>query len=356
MPLLPALLPTRLPLIQAPMAGCQDDGLAIAVSQAGALGSLPAAMLDLASLESALERLQASGLPYNVNFFCHRPATPDEQALRRWVAQLAPLYAARGLGEPPRPRPGRRAFDDATAEVLSRFRPAVISFHFGLPSRALLDRVRATGALLVSTATTLKEALYLESRGVDAVIAQGIEAGGHRGHFLDSDPSSQRGLDALIPSFVERLTVPVIAAGGLGTSVLVDRALALGAAAVQVGTAFLLADEATTTPLHRARLKDAADPTLLTNLFTGGLARGLPNALIRELGACSTSAPPFPWASSSLGPLRQWAEAKGLDDFTPLWCGTNRSSLREGSAATIVHDLMASFDPPSGNGDAVHAL
>ena len=350
-----ALLPTRLPLIQAPMASCQDDRLAIAVSRAGALGSLQGALLDPPALATALERLEASGQPYNVNFFCHRTATPDDQALDRWVAQLAPLYAARGLGEPPRPRPARRAFDDAAAEVLCQFRPAVVSFHFGLPSPALLKRVRATGALLLSTATTLREALYLESRGVDAVIAQGIEAGGHRGHFLDSDLSRQGPLDALLASFVQRLSVPVIAAGGLGTSALIDRALALGAAAVQVGTAFLLADEATTHPLHRARLKDAAEPTLLTNLFTGGVARGLPSALVRELGACSAAAPPFPWASASLAPLRQWAEARGLDDFTPLWCGTHRSSLRAGAAASIVHALMASFAPSSSRRGVDHA-
>ncbi len=350
-----ALLPTRLPLIQAPMAGCQDDRLALAVSRAGALGSLPAALLDPASLDSALERLDATGLPYNVNFFAHRPVTPNEQVLSRWVEQLAPLYAACGLGAPPRPEPGRRAFDDATAEVLGRFRPAVVSFHFGLPSPALLDRVRATGALILSTATTLQEALHLESRGVDGIIAQGLEAGGLRGHFLDSDVASQQRLEDLVPAFVERLTVPVVAAGGLGTSALVDRMLDLGAAAVQVGTAFLLTHEATTRPWHRQRLKDAAEPTLLTNVFTGGLARGLANTLVRELGACSPSVPPFPWASSSLSPLRQWAEAKGLDDFSPLWCGTHRSHLREASAASIVSELMASFTQPYRPGDAGHA-
>lgn len=343
MSLLPALLPTRLPLIQAPMAGCQDERLAIAVSGVGALGSMPTAMLDLEALDASLARLQAAGLPYNVNFFAHRQEHPNDATLKQWVAKLAPFYRARGLGEPPYPKAGRRAFDAATAEVLSRYRPAVVSFHFGLPGTALLEKVRRTGALIVSTATTLPEALHLQSKGADAVIAQGIEAGGHRGHFLDSDLSVQRRLDALLPVLVERLSIPVIAAGGLGTAALVDRALNQGAAAVQVGTAFLLADEATTHPLHRERLKNVDEPTLLTNLFSGGLARGLPNGLTRELGGYCTSAPPFPWASSSLAPLRQWAEARGLDDFTPLWSGTHRTSIKEAPAAEIVRDLMASF-------------
>lgn len=333
-------LPHTLPLIQAPMAGCQDQGLAIAVSQAGALGSLPAALLDPAALEPCLQALQDSGRPYNVNFFAHRSSTPSPQQLQAWSERLAPWYAERGLGQVPMARPGRRAFDAASAEVLSGFRPSVVSFHFGLPEPALLRQVRSTGARVMATATSLDEALYLQSRGVDAVIAQGLEAGGHRGHFLNTDPAEQAPLERLLAQLLPRLSVPVIAAGGIATASQVERLLAQGVAAVQVGTAFLLCDEGKTSALHRRRLKTSEGDTVLTAALTGGLARGLPNRISREFAPLTDELPPFPWLTATLAPLREWAEARGLDDFTPLWCGTRHQALLEGPAEQIVRRLM----------------
>ncbi|MEJ6003104.1 NAD(P)H-dependent flavin oxidoreductase [Paucibacter soli] len=344
------LLQTRWPLIQAPMAGCQDEGLALAVSAAGALGSLPAALLNAPALEDALQRLQASGRPYALNFFAHAPVQPAPALLERWQRRLRPFYAELGLAGPPPAQAGRRAFDDEAAELLSHYRPSVVSFHFGLPVPALLARVRATGARILSSATTLQEALFLQRRGVDGVIAQGLEAGGHRGHFLPgTELAQQRELDQLLPALLARLAVPVIAAGGIATAQRVQQLLAQGATAVQVGTAFLLCDEASTPPLHRARLRDGKpdEPTVLTNVFTGGVARGLPNRLSRELGALCADAPPFPWAGASLAPLRQWAEAHGRDDFSPLWAGSRREGLRAGPAAAIVRALMGGGEPSS---------
>lgn len=336
------MLGTPLALIQAPMAGAQDSALALAAGAAGALGSLPAAMLDARALDAQLALLRDAGRACNVNFFCHTPPADDAAVQARWRERLAPYYAQLGL-EPAAGTGGasRRPFDAQAAEVLQAYRPRVVSFHFGLPSADLLRQVKAMGSLVLSSATTVAEAQWLQAHGADAVIAQGLEAGGHRGHFLAPDVSRQLPMLALVQQTVQAVSVPVVAAGGVGDAAGVRAALDAGAAAVQVGTAFLLCDEAGTSALHRARLQDLDAPTALTNLFSGGLARGLPNRLMRELGAISSDAPPFPLASAALAPLRARAEAQGLDDFSPLWSGTNRRGCRQAPAAEVVRALAA---------------
>lgn len=337
-------LGTSLPLIQAPMAGAQDARLAIAVAEAGALGSLPAAMLDAATLERELQRLQASGLPYNVNFFVHTPPAVEAAREARWRSVLAPYYAELAL-DPTQATAGasRHPFSHEAAEILEAFRPAFLSFHFGLPAPDLLARVKRMGSRVLSSATTVREALWLQANGADAVIAQGLEAGGHRGHFLDKDPALQAGTATLLPQVVAALDIPVIAAGGIADAQGVRAAMAQGASAVQVGTAFLLCDEARTSAVHRAALQDLEAPTALTNLFTGGLARGIINRVMREQGPQSEAAPPFPLATAALGPLRTKAEAAGSGDFTPLWSGTNRSGCRAAPAAEVVRALAQGF-------------
>lgn len=339
-------LGTTWPLIQAPMAGVQDTRLALAVSAAGGLGSLPAAMLSLDALEASLRVLQAVGRPYNVNFFSHVQPAPDEQAAARWQARLAPYYAELGLTPPSGPAAAsRQPFGPEAAELLQAFRPAVVSFHFGLPPAPLLARVKALGALVMSSATTVEEAVWLQAHGADVVVAQGLEAGGHRGHFLQKDPAQQLPLMTLLPKVVAAVQVPVVAAGAVVDAASVRAAMAAGASAVQVGTAFLLCDEASTSSLHRARLADLQAPTALTHLFTGGLARGLENRLMRELGPQHPAAPPFPMATAALTPLRSAAEAQGRDDFTPLWSGTRRDGCRAVPAAQLVAALAAGFGP-----------
>lgn len=341
-------LGTRWPLIQAPMAGAQGARLARAVGEAGAMGSLPAAMLDAATLARELQALQDAGRPYLVNFFAHVPPSDEAAAAAepRWRAALAPYHAELGLDPAAAvAAPSRQPFGPAAAEVLEAFRPALVSFHFGLPAPDLLAQVKRLGARVLSSATTLREAQWLQANGADAVIAQGLEAGGHRGHFLDTDPARQSGTLTLLPQLVAALDIPVIAAGGIADAAGVRAAMALGAAAVQVGTAFLCCDEASTGALHRARLlRDPAEPTALTNLFSGGLARGLPNRLMRDLGPVADVAPPFPLASNALAPLRARAESLGRDDFTPLWSGTNRAGCRAVPAADVVRALAAGFD------------
>ena len=338
------LLGIDLPIIQAPMAGVQGSALAIAVSNAGGLGSLPCAMLTPQTLRAELEAIRVgTARPYNVNFFCHEPPLPDVAREAAWRAAIAPWYAEFGIDPAQAPAGSARApFSDEAADVLAEFRPAVVSFHFGLPAPRLLARVRAWGAKVLASATTVEEARWLASRGVDAIIAQGLEAGGHRGMFLATDPATQVGTFALLPQVVRAVDVPVIAAGGIADAAGVTAALALGAAGVQVGTAYLLCPEATTSAVHRAALKnDGACDTALTNVFSGRPARGIVNRLMRELGPMSTLAPAFPLASAAVAPLRAAAEARGSGDFSPLWCGQNPSGCREVPAATLTRELAA---------------
>jgi nitronate monooxygenase len=335
---------TKLPIIQAPMAGVQDHRLAVAVSNAGGLGSLPAAMLSLDALKAELTQIcTKTDKPYNVNFFCHTPPVFSEAREATWRTALKPYYDELGLDANNIPTgPGRAPFTGETADVLEAFKPPVVSFHFGLPAADLLARVRRWGSKIISSATTVEEALWLEAQGVDAVIAQGLEAGGHRGHFLSHDLTQQMGTFALLPQIVQAVKIPVIAAGGIADAAGVKAALALGASAVQIGTAYMLCDEATTSPLHRVVLKSAASQhTALTNLFTGRPARGIINRLMRDLGAISDKSPEFPLATGAIAPLRAAAEKIGSSDFSPLWSGQNASGCREIGAAALTHALMS---------------
>jgi nitronate monooxygenase len=343
---LQALLGIDVALIQAPMAGVQGSAMAIAVSNSGALGSLPAAMLAPEALHCELQALRAGTTrPFNVNFFCHTPPEPDVAREATWRNALAPFYAEAGQDITAVPAgAGRVPFSEEAAGLLEAFRPAVVSFHFGLPEAALVQRVKAWGARVLSSATTVEEALWLEAHGADAIIAQGLEAGGHRGMFLTDDLTTQMGTFALLPQIVRAVSVPVIAAGGIANAAGVAAAMALGAAGVQVGTAYLLCTEATTSPIHRVALQsDAARHTALTNVFTGRPARGIVNRVMRELGVMSAAAPAFPLATAAMAPLRAWGEQQGMGDFSPLWSGQNASGCRPVDAAEVTQALAQGF-------------
>ena len=334
------------PIVQAPMAGAQDHRLSLAVCEAGGLGSLAAAMLSPQALQSELLALKAgTRAPYNVNFFCHTPPLPDPAREARWHQTLAPYFRELGLDANSIPTgPGRTPFSHDSADVLEAFRPAVVSFHFGLPAPDLLARVKSWGSLVWSSATTVQEALWLQANGVDAVIAQGLEAGGHRGMFLTDDLSTQIGTFALLPQIVNAVSVPVIAAGGIATNQGLVAARQLGASGVQIGTAYLCSHEATTSALHRAALQSpAAQYTALTNLFSGRPARGIVNRIMRDLGALSDQAPAFPLATAGIAPLRAAAEAQGLSDFTPLWSGQNASSIQSIGAKEITQAFVSAW-------------
>lgn len=340
------LIGIDLPIIQAPMAGVQGHALAVAVSNAGGLGSLPCAMLSLDAMRDELAKIKTHTVkPFNVNFFCHTPPAPDAGREAAWRAALSPFYKKYGIDSGSIPAgPGRAPFSAEAADVLSAFKPRVVSFHFGLPSAELLARVRALGPKVLSSATTVEEALWLEAHGVDAIIAQGLEAGGHRGIFLSDDLSTQVGTFALLPQIVRAVKLPVIAAGGIADAQGVAAAMALGAAGVQIGTAYLLCPEATTSAVHRAALKsEAVRHTALTNLFTGRPARGIMNHLMKELGPLSSAAPAFPLATSAIAPLRARAESEGSGDFSPLWSGQNASGCKEVPAAQLTRELAANL-------------
>ncbi len=340
------LLGLEVPIIQAPMAGSNDAALAIAVSEAGGLGSIPCATISPEQMKAQLELVrQQTVRPINVNFFCHTPPTPDAEREAKWREALAPHYVGLGLDpEGSYPGAGRAPFNDEYCDALEAFRPAVVSFHFGLPDERFLRRVKAWGAKVLSSATTVAEARWLEARGCDAIIAQGAEAGGHRGIFLSEDviggALQQPGTMALVPQVVDAVNVPVIAAGGIADGRGVAAAMMLGAAGAQLGTAYLFCAEAKTSAVHRAALKTARDDeTTLTNIFTGRPARGILNKVMREVGALNRAAPVFPLASHAMAPLRAKAEAGGSGDYTSLWSGQAVGLCRETSAADLTKTL-----------------
>jgi nitronate monooxygenase len=336
------LLNIELPIIQAPMAGFQDWALAAAASEAGGLGSLPCALLSADKMREETGKIRArTQKPFNLNFFCHQPPRADNAREAAWRDRLAPYYKEFGI-DPNAPSKAalRNPFDVALCDAVVEIKPKVASFHFGLPEPALLKRVKEAGCVVIASATTVAEARWLEAHGADAVIAQGVEAGGHRGIFLSDDISTQVGTMALVPQVADAVKLPVIAAGGIADARGVAAAFALGAAGVQIGSAFLHCPEAKISAPHRAALKSArAEGTALTNLITGRPARGFVTRLMREQGPMSDVAPEFPLAALALAPLRAKAEAQGKGDFSPLWSGEAAALGRELPAGEVVKRL-----------------
>lgn len=314
----------ELPILQAPMAGASTPEMAIAVSEAGGLGALPCAMMTVDQAAAAMETVRrATNRPLNVNFFCHTMPAQDAAGMARWQRRLEPYYVEMGLDPAMQvPSSHRAPFDDSFCKLIEAHKPAVVSFHFGLPEQGLFRRVKATGAKVICSATTVAEARWLEAQGVDAIIAQGFEAGGHRGHFLDEGGGDPIGLFALLPQVVDAVKVPVIAAGGIADARGVAAALILGASAAQIGTAYLLSPEAKIAPYHRAALlSEAAERTAFTNIFTGRPARGVVNRIMREVGPVSADAPTFPLAGGALMPIRAKSEQAGSSEFSNMWSG-----------------------------------
>lgn len=338
------LLGVEHPIIQAPMAGPVFSDMVIAACEAGALGSMPCATLDESRIRAELGVIrQATDRPFNVNFFCHAPPAFDEAREARWRERLAPYYVEFGLDPKMEVAASNRTpFDAALCTLVEEFRPKVVSFHFGLPERPLLERVKATGAVVLSSATTVREAIWLEEHGCDVIIAQGAEAGGHRGNFLTDDMAAQIGAFSLTPQVVDAVKVPVIAAGGVTDARGIVAALALGAAGVQIGTAYLYTPEARIAPLHHAALRsERVAQTALTNVFTGRPARGIINRIMAEAGPLSDDAPAFPLAGGALAPLRAAAEKSGSDGFMSLWAGQSASLAREMGAGELTRTLAA---------------
>lgn len=337
-------LGTELPIIQSPMAGVQDSALTVAVSSAGGLGSLPGAMLGIDQLRAELLAIKSqTDQPFNLNFFCHALPLPDADRESQWLAALQPYFSEFGIDTANiSAGPPRAPFSHEMADAIEEFRPTIVSFHFGLPAADLLERVKAWGATVLASATTVGEAQWLESHGADGIIAQGLEAGGHRGIFLTNDLTTQVGTLSLLPQILRAVDVPVIAAGGIADAAGVKAALSLGATAAQLGTAYLLCSESKTSQVHRAAIKsEAAQHTAITNLFSGRPARSIVNRIVREIGPINSDAPEFPLAAAAIAAIRKQAEGGGSGEFTPLWCGQNASGCKEISATELTRQLVA---------------
>jgi nitronate monooxygenase len=330
------------PIVLAPMAGAMDTDLAIAVAQAGGLASLPMAMLDEAKMRAQVASFRAAtSKPLNLNFFAHKPPTLNNAREHAWREKLKPYYAEFGIDPAaPVPTTNRTPFNAELCAAVEELKPEVVSFHYGLPDAALVARVKAAGCKVMSSATTVAEARWLEANGCDAVIAQGFEAGGHRGMFLTEDLATQVGTFALLPQICDAIKIPVIAAGGIGDARGIAAALALGAAGVQLGTAFLFCPESKILAPHRAALKTARDDdTALTNVMTGRPARGFINRVMRELGLISEIAPEFPLAGGALALLHAKAQAQGSGEFSAMWAGQAAALGRELPARELMAKL-----------------
>ena len=325
------------PIVQAPMANAGGVDLCVAATEGGALGSLPCGMLkaDQIREQAGAVRERVPG-PLNLNFFCHRmPEQSDDCA---WRELLRPYYAEFGIAEPP-PAPLRLPFDQAACEVVEEVKPEVVSFHFGLPEQTLLDRVKGSGAVVIASATTVEEAVWLQDRGVDAVIAQGFEAGGHTGRFLGSDPAEVIGLFALVPQVAAAVSIPVIAAGGIADGRGIAAAFTLGASAVQLGTVYLHCPESLLPDGARAML--ARRPTIITNVYSGGLARAVRGRLIDEIGPIRSEAPPYPLAGAASLPLFRAAWERDDFAFMPMLAGQSARLGRPIPAAELTRRLAA---------------
>src|SRR4051812_36745829 len=338
------LFKTEFPIVLAPMAGIMDADLVIAAAQGGALGSLPCAMLSAEKTREQVNIIrQRVSAPVNMNFFCHTAVDADPSREAGWKTRLGSYYRKLGL-DPAAPfsAANRAPFDEAMCAVVEELKPEVVSFHFGLPHPALLKRVKAAGSIVMSSATIVREAIWLEENGADVIIAQGAEAGGHRGMFLTDNITEQPGTFALVPQVADAVMVPVIAAGGIADGRGIAAAFALGASGVQIGTAYLRCPESKLIAPARVALAQARDDsTVITNVMTGRPARGVANRTMRELGPISSDAPAFPHAATALAPLKAAAEKLGKVDFTNLWAGQAVRLGREKPATQLARTLAA---------------
>ena len=336
---LAALVPLTLPIVQAPMAGVSSPAMASAVSKTGALGSIG---IGASSVDDARAMIRAASRPLNVNVFCHAPAHRDAAREKAWIERLTPELARYGATPPSELREIYRSFvvDDAMLAMLIEEKPAVVSFHFGMPHRERIETLRAAGIVLFGTATSLDEARALVAAGVQVVVAQGWEAGGHRGTFDPDAPDARLGTRALVSALVEWIDVSVIAAGGIMDGAGIYEVMRLGAAAAQLGTAFAGCDESLADAGYRAALFSAKE-TVMTRTISGRPARCLPN---RFTAIDGTDAPAYPVAYDLGKALAVAARGHGEFGFGAQWAGTGAASARKGSATEIVRSLVAELE------------
>ena len=338
------LLDIEIPIIQAPMAGSDSVALARGVSRTGALGSLACALLMPGSVRDAAHAFREGiNRPINLNFFCHEMTAPSLRAVEEWKRLLRIHYERLDLDVEKVPESRlRMPFDEEMCEVVEEITPEIVSFHFGLPAPALIERIKRRSIKVLSSATSVREALWLQDHGCDAVIVQGSEAGGHRAMFLERDVACQVGLFALLPQVADAVSLPLIAAGGIADGRGVVAALALGASGVQLGTAYLFCPEANVSPLYRQALEASSDTsTAITNVFSGRPARGILNSYIKETGPMTESALAFPYAATLVAPLRAASERSGSQQYMQMWSGQAAKLVKPMPADQFTRELAA---------------
>ena len=338
-----------LPLVQAPMAGVSTTALAAAVSGAGGLGSIAVGSLTAEAADAAIaDAMQTAVGPINVNLFAHPRPRRDAAREAAWLRTLAPAFAEFGLRPPPALEEIYRTFDDQPAmlDVLLSRRPAVVSFHFGLPQASAIQALKRYGACLMATATSIAEAREIEAAGIDIIVAQGYEAGGHRGAF---HPGTDECLStfALVPAVAAAVSVPVLAAGGIGCGSDIYAALALGAGGVQMGTAFIACPESAASDAYRRALQAPDMATVMTALFSGRPARGIVNRFVREYGHAQHRAPAYPVAydaAKRLAAAEHSQRKVAASEFAALWAGQGRIRADSLPAATLLTQLRRELE------------
>ncbi len=337
------LLEIEHPIIQAPMAGSATPALAAAVSNAGGLGSLGCGASSAEEVRELVARVRSgTNRPFNLNFFAHAaPSTPPE-VLARARERLQPFAEALRVALPETLPDLPAGFDEATLSLVLELRPPVVSFHFGMPEAAAIEALKDLGIVLLATATTVAEARRLAAAGIDVVVAQGYEAGGHRGSHQPSAPADGIGTMALVPQVVDAVPVPVVATGGIGDARGIVAALALGASGVQLGTSFLVCPEAATEPARRAAILAASDvDTMVTEAVSGRAARAKRSRYALEMARSSEPLPAFPQLYALTSPLLAAAAGRGTDDVGFQLYGQAAASSRALPAAEIVQRLVA---------------
>ncbi len=334
---LTTLLGITHPIIQAPMAGASTPAMAVAASNAGALGSLGCAMMKADALrELGKDMKNQTNRAVNFNFFCHTEPASSAETGEAARALMKPYYDEHRLGEVKDANPTHFPFGEEICDVMLEIAPKVISFHFGLPPADLVQKLKDNGSVILSSATTVAEAKWLEANGADAIIAQGFESGGHRGFFLESEDACI-GTMALVPQIVDAVSVPVIAAGGIADARGIKAAFALGASGVQIGTAFLNCVEAGIPSVHKKELlaSDGSN-TRTTKVFSGRPARGIINRYMEEMREHEPDLPDFPIMNTLTGPLRKASGTANSPDFVSLWSGQAVGLNRESTTEELI--------------------
>lgn len=335
------LLDIQHPIIQAPMAGASTPQMASSAANAGCVGSLGCAMMDAQTYTNTYNTTRAlTNGALNMNFFCHVEPEIDPEKIANATARLKTYYSELGIDEMPQPKPTHFPFGGEIADAVISSAPKVVSFHFGLPDEAYVKALKQKGVVILCSATTAAEAKDLEAKGVDVVIAQGWEAGGHHGFYL-RDKTAGIGTLALVPQIVDAVNLPVVAAGGIADGRGIAAALALGAAGVQIGTAFLTCSESSVPEIHKASLMQSdGSNTALTNLFSGRPARGIQNRYMNELYELENNMPDFPLMNTLTGPLRKHGASTGSPDFVAQWSGQAAALNRQTTVTELIKTLV----------------